>query len=126
MRVKNITVGIKSLEEGLKEFSTAIHAIKGGQHLKIKKEGTYFVDLDAMRRVLTPKRLELLHLIREKEPHSVYELAHLAKRDLKNVQTDVGLLSRIGLLSLNKTKTARENIVPRVDYDQLQLQIPVV
>jgi len=79
-----------------------------------------------MRRILTPKRLELLHVIREKHPGSIYNLAQTTNRDLKNVQDDVTMLSRIGLISLSRTKTARNNVVPRVEYDSLQLHIPVI
>lgn len=126
MKVKNITIGIKSLEEGLKDLTKVLKNIRKGQPSKRGKPATYFVSLEAMRRVLTPKRLELLHLIREEQPDSIYELAQLAKRDLKNVQEDIALLARIGLVSLRKTNFARGKIVPRVDYDHLQLDIPVV
>lgn len=126
MKIKNITVGIKSLQQGLKEFAQTIKSLQQGKPSKRAKKGVYFTSVEAMRRVLTPKRLELLHTIREKHPDSVYELAHLSHRDLKNVQEDVSLLARIGLVSLSKTRTARERVIPRVDYDNLQLQIPVV
>ena len=125
MKIKNITIGIQSLEEGLKEFSHAARSVQHGRATREKKEGVFFTSLEAMRKVLTPKRLELLHLIREKHPDSVYELARVSKRDLKNVQDDVAILSRIGLVSLTRTTQARRRVIPRVDYDRLQLQIPV-
>lgn len=126
MKVKNITIGIKSVEEGLKDLAKVMKGIQKGNPSRRKRPATYFVSLEAMRRVLTPKRLELLHIIREEQPDSIYELAQIAKRDLKNVQEEVTLLARMGLVSLRKTNVARERIAPRVDYDHLQLDIPII
>lgn len=126
MKVKNITIGIKGLKQSLKEFATAVEEIKKGNVTKGIKKGVYFVSLEAMRRVLTPKRLELLRMIREKHPKSFYELAHISNRDLKNVQEDVNLMARIGLVILHKTKVARKRVIPSVEYDSLNLHIPVI
>jgi len=125
MKIKNITIGIKSLRQGLREFAQAIKNVQRGEIPKTAKEEVNFVSLEAMRKVLTPKRLELLHKIREQRPQSVYELAKVSNRDLKNVQQDIALLSRIGLVSLSKKKAARERVMPVVDYDNLRLLIPV-
>ena len=125
MKIKNITIGIKSLRQGLREFAQAIKNVQRGEIPKTAKEEVNFVSLEAMRKVLTPKRLELLHKIREERPQSVYELAKISNRDLKNVQQDIALLSRIGLVSLSKKKAARERVMPVVDYDNLRLLIPV-
>ena len=126
MRIKNVTIGIRGVKDGLDEFKKVAKAIQSGKAPKKKKDGTYFVSLEAMRRILTPKRLELLHHIRERHPRSVYALAHLCDRALKNVQDDVSLLARIGLVSLSRSRAGRSRLVPRVQYDTLQLQIPVV
>lgn len=124
MKIKNITVGIKSPEEGLKEFSETVKAIQRGESPK-KKEGLFFVDLEAMRKVLTSKRLQLLHIIRDKHPESIYALAQIVKRDLKNVRQDITLLSRMGLVSLSRKSAVRDRMTPMVGYDNLQLRIPV-
>jgi predicted transcriptional regulator len=126
MKVRNITVGIQPLEDGLSEFAHVVRSIQRGNTPKKISEGVSFVSLEAMRKVLTPKRFALLYMIRQKSPDSVYELAQLVKRDLKNVQDDVAMLSRIGLLSLSRARSTRRRVVPRVDYDRLQLQIPLV
>lgn len=126
MKVKNLTIGIKSVEESLKEFAQVVKTVQRGEIPKTAKEEVNFISLEAMRKVLTPKRLDLLHTIREKHPQSVYELAQMTKRDLKNVQQDISLLSRIGLVSLSRRMISRERVMPIVDYDHLSLQIPVI
>lgn len=126
MKIKNIKVGVKSVKQGLKEFSKAIRNIKEGRKTKGSKKGVYFISVEAMRRILTPRRLELLHMIREKHPNSLYELSHMSGRDQKNIQDDVAMLARIGLINLSKPKVERERVIPSVEYDHLQIQIPVV
>lgn len=125
MKVKNIIIGIKSAKESLKEFAEVAKAARQGHPPKRAKVGVFFVDLEAMRSVLTPQRLRLLGVIRARHPGSVYELAKMIGRALKNVQDDVSMLSRIGLVSLSAKRMSRNRIAPRVDYDRLQLQIPV-
>lgn len=48
--------------------------------------GVYVTSIEAARNLLTPSRLALLRAIRTKRPGSVYELAKLVGRNLKNVQ----------------------------------------
>jgi len=126
MKIRNITIGIQSLEEGAKELVAAVNAFQEGRPYTKTSPDVCFASLDAVRNVLTPKRLELLRLIRELEPDSIYELARAAKRDLKNVQGDVSLLARIELVSLSNSKTRRRRVIPRVGYDRIQFQISVV
>ncbi|MBI2349923.1 MAG: hypothetical protein HYV00_00290 [Deltaproteobacteria bacterium] len=78
-----------------------------------------------MRKVLTEKRLELLHIIKDQQPDSVYELSKIVKRDLKNINSDLELLRDIGLVSMSKARQGRERVIPRVNYDKIQLEIGV-
>lgn len=126
MKIKNIAVEIKSLGAGLEEFSKVVSDAQRGRFPKKPVAGVAFVSLEAMLSVLTPRRMELLRLIRELEPDSIYELSKAAKRDLKNVRDDVALLARVELVSLGRPKTRRKRVVPRVDYDRLQVQIPMI
>ena len=126
MKVKNIAIGIRSVEEGAEEFAQAIGRIQRGKRPRGRKEAVYFTSLEAMRKVLTPKRLQLLRVIRDAHPESIYGLAQSTGRDLKNVQEDVALLARVGLVSLSRAKSKRCRVIPSVDYDRLQLQIPMI
>ena len=124
MKVKNIKIAIKSTEEFLEEAKSTMKKITAGGKVSIKK-GIYFENLDAMRKALTPKRLQLLHTIKEKRPQSVYELAKFVNRDLKNVTQDLAFLERLGLVGLKKTKDKRAKTTPSVEYDKILLEIAV-
>jgi predicted transcriptional regulator len=124
MKVKKIDIGIKGLKESLKDFADTWKKVESGKRVK-KEEGIYFDSIDTMRAVLTNKRLLILKVIRERKPASVYELAKILGRDIKNVNQDLKLLSDSGLVTLEKTETDKKRVVPHVDYTKILLEIPV-
>lgn len=121
MRIKKIKIGIKDLKTSLNDFVKTGEAIERGE--KVKREtGLYFTSFEAFRKALTPKRLELLHLIKTKKPSSINELARIAKRDVKNIADDVRYLEQISLIE--KVETAHRT-APVINYDRIDLQIAV-
>ena len=124
MKVKKIDIGIKGLRESLKEFADTWKSLEAGRKVK-EHEGIYFDSIDNMRAILTNNRLLILKTIREHKPKSVYELAKILGRDLKNVNQDLKLLSEIGLVTLERRETDKKRIMPHVDYSTILLEIPV-
>ena len=108
MRVKRVKIGIKSVKEVLKDFVKTGEAIERGEKVK-KEKGVYFESIEGFRKALTPKRLELLHLIKEKHPKSLQELARLADRDMKSIITDVEILEELDLIDMKRKKKGGEN-----------------
>ena len=124
MRVKNIRMAIK----GERELFGEVKEIRGKlqRNEKVKKhEAIYFDNLDAMRKVLTEQRLRIVKTIKKEHPTSIYELAKLLKRDVKNTFDDVQFLAQAGLVELSKTKEVREKTTPKVNYDKILLEITV-
>jgi predicted transcriptional regulator len=124
MKVKKIDIGIKGLKESLKDFAETWKKLEGGKKVK-KEEGIYFDSINTMRAVLTNSRLLILKTIRELHPQSVYELAKILDRDLKNVNQDLKLLAEIGLVTIEKTEDDKKRVIPHVDYGKILLEIPV-
>lgn len=124
MRVKNIKIGVKSLKENLNEFADIWKKLENSEDIK-KQEAVYFENIDAVRSVLTHKRIEILKAIKRDKPDSIYQLAKMLKRDLKNVNDDVRLLADLGLIKLDKTKTDRKRTIPEVNYSKIMLEIGI-
>ncbi|HET6460514.1 MAG TPA: hypothetical protein VFG29_06980 [Syntrophales bacterium] len=124
MKVRNIKIEIKSNDGLRKELKETWKKIERGEEVK-KHEGLYFENLEAMRKVLTEERLRILRQVKKNHPSSIYELAKLLGRDIKNTFDDVQFLSQVGLLQLKKTKDGREKTTPIVSYDKILLEIPV-
>jgi predicted transcriptional regulator len=125
MKVKQLTIGIKSAEASLREFTQTVKRTQAGKAVHEAKEEVNFVSLEAFNHFFTPKRMALLKLIHHQHPGSVYALAKMADRDLKNVQDDVALLARVGLVELEQSRKGREKIIPHVDYETLRFEIAV-
>ena len=124
MRVKRVKIGIKSLEDVLEDTKEAMKKLGRGEKVKPEK-GLYFESIEGFRKALTPKRLELLHVIREKLPESIQELARLAKRDIKSVATDITILEDLGLIDMKRKKEGWRESTPTVNYNKISLEIAV-
>ncbi|MGH7772026.1 MAG: hypothetical protein ACREQA_07275 [Candidatus Binatia bacterium] len=122
MKVKKVKIGIRSTDEVLQEAAETMKAVAAGKKVRPKGRRLFFTNPEALRRFLTPRRLELIRLIRQQHPTSINELAAHAQRDFKRVYEDVRLLAEAGLLDLAKDKGRK--MVPRV-ADELRLEIVV-
>ncbi|MBM4145645.1 MAG: hypothetical protein FJ240_05140 [Nitrospira sp.] len=123
MRVKKVKVRIKSLKEILKDTADVVKRMEKGERLKpVKEPEIYFTSFEALRKALTPKRLELLHIIKTKKPSSINELARMAKRDVKNIAEDVKCLEQMALIEKKKTDN---KTTPVINYDRIALEIAV-
>ena len=124
MKIKKVQIGIKGIKEALDDFVRTGVAVERGE--KVKREvGIYFENIAAFRKALTPKRLELLHLIKTRRPKSLQEIARFARRNVKNIATDIDLLTQLGLIEKVKSGTGRKEIASKVDYDAIELRIAV-
>jgi predicted transcriptional regulator len=87
-----------------------------------EKEGSFserhlaFESWDALARVLTGKRTELLRYVRRHEVGSIRNLAAALGREYSNVHADVTALAAEGLLE-------REGGRLRADYDVIETKI---
>jgi len=121
MKVKKVKIGIKTTKEFLDEARDVMERVIKGEKVK-KTTGIYFENLSDMRKVLTEKRLEVLKTIKDKHPESIYRLAKMLHRDIKNVIQDVEYLHNIGFVELEKTE---EKTIPKVKYEKILLEIAV-
>lgn len=124
MRVKRVKIGIKNLEDVLEDAKEAMKKLELGEKVKPER-GLYFESIEGFRKALTPRRLELLRLIREKQPESIQELSRLAKRNIKSVATDIDILEGLGLIGMKRKKEGRRESTPTVNYNKINLEIAV-
>jgi len=124
MRAKKVKIGIKGVKEVLKDFIKTGKAIGRGEKVR-REKGLYFESIEGFRKALTPKRLALLTLIKEKHPMSLQELARLAGRDMKSIVTDIEILEGLDLVVMNRKKKGRRESIPTVEYDRIEMEIAV-
>ena len=93
---------------------------------KRPREEVGFTSIEAARNFLTRERLTLLRTIRTRHPSSLYELAKIVDRDFENVQEDIQILERHGLVQIAKEPRGRRKVkAPRVTFDEIALRIAI-
>jgi len=111
-----ITVGGAMEDEAARRFVDAWHRAERGE--TFHERHLAFESWDALARVLTGKRMELLHHVRRHKVTSVRALAKALGRDYSNVHADVQALRAAGLLDATDTGV-------RADYDAIETKIAI-
>ena len=89
-RILNVKVGESVKQAGARAAAT-LKAIQRGERTA-PYFGVSFGEIGQMLAAFTPKRWELIAMLREAGPLSVAELARRLERNYKNVHTDVAQL----------------------------------
>lgn len=111
---KSINIAIKG---GEGTFTTIFNKIKG------ESKNSEIVNL---RHLLSNERARLLHVAKQKQPESIYQLAKLLGRDFKSVRHDIKILEKFGFIELvTSRKKNRELLRPVVDADSVVITIDI-
>jgi predicted transcriptional regulator len=111
-----ITVGGAMEDEASRRFVDAWHRAERGEIFQARHLA--FESFDALARVLTGKRMELLGYVRRHNVGSVRALAKALGRDYSNVHADVQALTAAGLLDATDGGL-------RADYDAIETKIAI-
>jgi predicted transcriptional regulator len=123
--MKTVTFSIRSLGDVADDFAKTFDAVRTGRRVQSRDE-VGFTSIEAARNFLTRERLALMRTIRTRHPGSLYELAKMVKRDFKNVQEDIGILERHGLVRISKQPRGKRQVkVPQVLFEEIALKIAI-
>ena len=125
--MKTMTFSIKPLSEVVDDFSETFDAGRSGRRIPKKpRDEVGFTSIEAARNFMTRERLALMHTIRTRHPGSLYELAKMVNRDFKNVQEDIRILERHGLVRIAKEPRGKRTVkVPQVLFEEIALRIAI-
>ena len=104
MTKQHIHIGTEAPDRGFERFVDAWQRAEGGERLETEVH-LNFEDLAMLLAVLTPRRLEVLKMLRQQGPLSVRALAMILERDYKNVHVDTRALEEVGLLARTESGT---------------------
>lgn len=116
MNKAKITAGGAFETESARRFVDAWHRAERGE--SFRERHLAFESWDALSRVLTGKRMELLRYVRRHEVASVRALAKALGRDYSNVHADVQALVGAGLLDATDGSL-------QADYDAIETKIAI-
>ena len=113
---RRIKTKVITLEPGQGTFS----AIFG----RFRTEKSEFSDISLVRSILSKEKVRMLHVLKTKQPNSIYELAKILGRNFKSVRQDVKTLERFGLVEMIPLhKGKREKLKPLLVLDALEIKI---
>ncbi|MBL1275247.1 MAG: hypothetical protein COB30_004100 [Ectothiorhodospiraceae bacterium] len=101
MSKQHIHIGVEDSERGFERFTEAWHKAEDGESGQTEIH-LNFEDFSMLASVLTPKRLELMKMLRQNGPFSVRALSKKLERDYKNVHVDASALEEVDLIQRTK------------------------
>ena len=116
MNKVKITIGGAFEDEAARRFADAWHRAERSE--SFRERHLTFESWDALVRVLTSKRMELLRYVRRHKVGSVRALAKALGRDYSNVHADVQALMAAGLLDSTDGGL-------QADYDSIDTKIAI-
>jgi predicted transcriptional regulator len=123
MKVKRVKIGVRPPGAIFDEAAEVISQIETGRRVRAQGEWLYFSNVREMGKVLTPKRLELLKIVRDQHPESIRAVAELTGRNVKNVSEDLELLASLGLVEMETRNGSGKKKAPRVSYETLTVEV---
>lgn len=121
MPVLKITVGERNRLDD--RTSRRIEAAQDGADLDDAPPVLNFESYADLSRILSPKNLELLEAIAEKQPASIREAADAVDRDYKQVHQNLTELADIGIIEFSSEGAGRAK-KPLLAYDGIEIDIP--
>jgi len=125
--MKTVTFSIRPLSEVADDFAKTFDAVRTRRRIPKKPHDEVgFTSIEAARNFITPERLALMHTIRTRRPASLYQLAKMVSRDFKNVQEDIRILERHGLVRIAREHRGKRKVkVPQVLFEEIALRIAI-
>ena len=92
----------------------------------VSKDAYDFEGLLALRQVLNNEKARILHVIKTKNPASIYQLAKELGRHFKSVNDDLKLLERFGFIEFKNEQTKkRARRRPVIVVDAITIHVKV-
>jgi predicted transcriptional regulator len=107
----------------------ALEALKSGMEGKtlIEKDILYFNDLDSMFSFMTGSRAKIIQAIKERSPHSIYELAKILDLNQSYVLKEFKFLQGLGIVKGESEEVSgRKTIRPFINYDHFVIDWEVI
>ena len=87
MKVKKINIKVMDIDEYFNHVESVLENYNKGKY-KEYPSTVSFANLTLLRKILSPRRVQLMSVIKHKKPESIYELAKMVNRERKAVMTD--------------------------------------
>lgn len=119
--MKKLIVSMKSTEDMFSDFKKMARDIKKGKAKSTHYEISFESKKDFNKFV---KNISILMVILNFKPHSIYQLAKIADKDLSNIKKIVAFFEEIGALQIKEEKISGRTVKkPVVNYDRVEFDL---
>ena len=113
-------VTVKSDEAFLDDAGSAVEALAAGDSVEWTNELS-FPSIEMLFREFTPKKIELLQAVTEKQPESISQTAKIVGRDVKNIHQNLVELAQLDVIEFVENGQAKQ---PVARYNSLRIDVP--
>lgn len=118
MKLKKAIIKIRTLADLKEEMRRAFR----GEFVGVqKKNEIFFLNFESASKLFSKNKIQILQVIAQEKPQSIYELAKILEKDFKSVHTDVKYLESVGLIDLKQTNDARNGLRPIAKFSGIEL-----
>ena len=123
--MKKLIISMKSTDDMFADFKKVANDIKKGKASKAAHYEISFENKKDFNKFI--KNISVLMAILNFKPHSIYQLAKIADRDLSNIKKIVAFFEEIGAVQIKEEKVSGRTVKkPVVDYDRVEFDLKVV
>lgn len=97
---------------------------RGERRIQPGEPKAWFTSTESFAKILSARKRELLRVIAERTPQSLEELAEITGRAKSTLSRTLRTMEQYGLVQLDRAERGR--IVPRVIYDRVEPDVPLV
>jgi predicted transcriptional regulator len=120
--MKKLIISLKTSTDVMRDFKSKLKTAKKRKHCKNAHYEISFDNKNDFNRFV--RNLDLLSVIIQFKPKSVYELAKLCDKDVSNVNKVITFFDDMGVITLKKTRVSgREVKTPIVEYDKVEFSL---
>lgn len=119
--MKKLIISMKSTEDMFSDFKKVAKNIKKGTAKGTHYEISFESKKDFNKFV---KNISILMIVLNFKPHSIYQVAKIADKDLSNVKKVIAFFEEIGALQIKEEKVSGRTVKkPVIDYDRVEFDL---
>lgn len=120
-RNRTLHVRIGSTEETRADLRERVRALERGEETDDMLILNLHDEAD-LARIVSPTNLELLRTVARRDPQSMREVADIVDRDYKDVHRNLTELADLNVVRFEEAGRSKR---PVVDFDEIEVEIPV-
>jgi predicted transcriptional regulator len=120
--MKKLIISVKSPSQILDEAAVRLNLAQKKRGKVVPHYEISFSDMKQFKKFVG--NIDLLKCIQLFKPQSIYELAHIMKKDVGNINRLIAFFESIGAIRVENNVIGNRNVkTPKVDYERIEFDL---